>query len=464
MIYLFTDKGATVAQAGGKGYSLIKMMQAGFNVPPGMVLSVDFFKEWLDKLEAITELKLNKNDSDDTLKRKIQGLKNEAEKLTLSETQKKLLTEKLKLLGPIPLFSIRSSSPEEDMAGASFAGMYETYLGIKSSDLEENIRKVFLSCIDYRVVVYKRQHNFDFTKFSIAVVVMEQIKSQVAGVAFSANPLNNCYDEIVINANFGVGESVVSGDMVPDQFIVDKYKNEIISKEIGKKQVSIIVSDDGGTKTLNQSNSDITLTDQQILELVGIVKKIEEYYKMPMDIEWAYANNQFYMIQARPITTIIPLHPAFLTEQGKPKILYLDLTLVEQGIQKPLSVMGTDCFRILTNEMGISAAGIEIAGKPGDLAYAAGGRAYVNLSNEILLEGQKQAAAEYAELDSYAAQTIKDTDMSEYRGHVNISGVWATIKALITGTFKSWDLITEILSGNKHPEKLRTLPCARPQT
>lgn len=143
-----------------------------------------------------------------------------------------------------------------------------------------------------------------------------------------------------------------------------------------------------------------------------------------MDTEWALANGRFYLVQARPITTIIPLHPAFLTEPGKPKVLYLDLTLVEQGIQKPLSVMGTDCFRILTDQMGITAAGMPIASKPGDLVYAAGGRAYVNLSNAVLLEGQKQAADDYKDLDNYAAEVIRDVDMAEYRGHYSGSSIF----------------------------------------
>ena len=112
------------------------------------------------------------------------------------------------------MYSVRSSSPEEDMQGASFAGMYETYLGVTTDRIEARIRDVFVSCIDFRVVAYKRQKGFDHTRYAIAVVVMTQIRSDSAGVAFSLNPLNNCYDEVVINANFGLGESVVSGDTV----------------------------------------------------------------------------------------------------------------------------------------------------------------------------------------------------------------------------------------------------------
>jgi pyruvate,water dikinase len=168
----------------------------------------------------------------------------------------------------------------------------------------------------------------------------------------------------------------------------------------------------------SDGSSTATLSREQVLELAGMVKKVEEYYSMPMDTEWAYAGNRFHMLQARPITTYIPLHPDFLTAPGDKKRLYLDLTLIEQGIQNPLSVLGTDCFRILSNAMGLSAAGVALAEKPGDFIYAAGGRAYVNLSAEMLLEGQKGTAKEYEGLDSYAAQIIREVDMTPYKGKI----------------------------------------------
>ncbi len=457
-IYLFSDSDPTQQLVGGKGYSLIKMANGGFPVPAGMVLGVNFFDDWLSELNAIEGLRLLATDSDDVLKSKTVELQQAAAKLQLSANQKQNLDDRLKRLN-LPdnqLYSVRSSSPEEDMEGASFAGMYETYLGVTTDTLEDSIRDVFVSCIDYRVVAYKRQKGFDFTSYSIAVVVMAQIKSEVAGVAFSINPLNNCYDEIVINANFGLGESVVSGHVVPDEFVVDKYQNSILSEKIGDKKMSVVIDEDGGTSTVSSDGTDdATLSHAQILELAEMVKKVETYYGTPMDTEWAYADNQFYMLQARPITTYIPLHPAFLTEPGEPKKLYLDLTLIEQGIQRPLSVMGTDCFRMLSNSMGISAAGISIAEKPGDFMYAAGGRAYVNLSAEMLLEGQKGTAKEYEGLDTYAAQVIRDTDMSCYKGNYTAKGVFKTIKGSFVGLFKSHDMISGILKGNKHPEKLR---------
>lgn len=457
-IFLFTDKNVSQEQVGGKGFSLIHMANGDFPVPKGMVLGVNFFDLWLKQLNDIPELKLNKDDPDELLKKKTEALKKEAEKLVLNPEQRHMLEYSLSAL-ELPddqLFAVRSSSPEEDMEGASFAGMYETYLGVTYDKMEDRIRDVFISSIDYRVVAYKKQKGFDFTRYSIAVVIMAQIASETAGVGFSINPITNCYDEIVINSNFGLGESVVSGDAVPDTFVVDKVKNEIINKKLGYKTVSIELDEKGGTKHVeNDSSKKVTLSDEQILELASIIKKVESYYGMPMDTEWGLNKGVFYMLQARPITTYIPLHPDFQTKPGEQRKLYLDLTLIEQGIQKPLSVLGNDCFRILSNEMGKSAAGISIAEKPGDFLYSAGGRTYVNLSSEMILEGQKGTAKEYEGLDSYAAQIIRENDLSEYKGSITFGGVLKTAKGVFTGLFKSADTISSIIKGKRHPEKLR---------
>lgn len=457
-IYLFTDTDASQPQVGGKGYSLIRMANGGFPVPPGLVLGVHYFNEWLERLNARDDLRLLATDGDKVLKAKTEALQRAAGELEFSQEMADGLSAGLQELGLASdqLYSVRSSSPEEDMEGASFAGMYETYLGVTREKLEDRVRDVFVSCIDNRVVVYKKQKGFDFTAYSIAVVVMAQILSEKAGVAFSINPLDNCYDEVVINANFGVGESVVSGDAVPDQFVVDKVGNRIVSRKVGDKKVSIVVDQAGGTRQLtSDSDSRATLSDDQALELADLVKRVEEYYGLPMDTEWAHADGRFHMLQARPITTYIPLHPDFITPPGEPKRLYLDLTLIEQGIQRPLSVLGTDCFRIMTNAMGLSAAGVPIAEKPGDLMYAAGGRAYINISGEVAMEGQKSTAGEYEGLDSYAAEIIRQVDMQPYKARVTAAGAWKAARGALTGLFKSADTIAGVIKGNRHPGELR---------
>ena len=145
--------------------------------------------------------------------------------LPLTATQRQALEDlrkNLAALGDDVLFAVRSSSPEEDLASASFAGVYETRLGVRPADLDDAVRHCFASSLDERVLVYKKEHGFDVLSPRIAVVVQQQIDSEVAGVGFSLNPLTNDYDEAVIDANWGLGESVVAGVVSPDHFILDK--------------------------------------------------------------------------------------------------------------------------------------------------------------------------------------------------------------------------------------------------
>ena len=139
-------------------------------------------------------------------------------------------------------FAVRSSSPEEDLEGASFAGGYETTLGVTVETLEAAILHSFTSSFDERVFLYKKEHGFQLDHPRIAVVVQQQVDAESAGVAFSLNPLNNCFDEAVINANHGLGESVVAGEADPDVFVVDKLKREIIETRIGSKQAVITLN------------------------------------------------------------------------------------------------------------------------------------------------------------------------------------------------------------------------------
>ncbi len=169
-------------------------------------------------------------------------LKAKAADLIYSEEQKAIIMTILSELKGIDLYAVRSSSPEEDLAGASFAGGYETILGVTAKTMEASIREAFVSCMDERVFFYKQQNGFDTSVLRIAVVIQSQIASEVSGgVGFSLNPLNNCFDEAVINANTGLGESVVSGMVTPDEIVVDKVTGDVLSKSIGSKEQAIIL-------------------------------------------------------------------------------------------------------------------------------------------------------------------------------------------------------------------------------
>jgi pyruvate,water dikinase len=263
----------------------------------------------------------------------------------------------LQAASPVPLFAVRSSSPEEDLESASFAGGYETALGVTPENLEAAIRDSFASSFDQRVVLYKREHGFPTDRARIAVIVQQQVDADSTGVAFSLNPLSNCYDEAVINANYGLGESVVAGEVDPDVFVVDKVKHEIMDTRIGAKEVVITLDSDGGTtRSSRATDGDPCITPAQVLEITGLLERVEAHYDKPVDIEWAISGEKLYLLQSRPITTYLPLPEEMITAPGEPKRLYADSTLIEQGVQEPLSVLGTNflgyVFQVMSGPMG----------------------------------------------------------------------------------------------------------------
>lgn len=308
----------TLAEVGSKGYSLIRMVEAGLPVPPGGVLTTEFFAPWFDEIQASATWTALTHATPDKWATLCNELKELCPDLLLTATQRQALEDlrkNLAALGDDMLFAVRSSSPEEDLASASFAGGYETRLGVRAAALVDAVRHCFASSLDERVLVYKREHGFDVLSPRIAVIVQRQIDSEVAGVGFSLNPITNDYDEAVIDANWGLGESVVAGLASPDHFIVDKVSRQVVDKKLGAKQVSISLGPDGGTIERNgHSSAELTLSDDQLAELTDVMCRIEELYEKPMDIEWAYAAGQLHVLQARPITTYVPLVPEMLTK------------------------------------------------------------------------------------------------------------------------------------------------------
>ena len=202
MITSFTTSGMPPAgRVGGKALELMRLTAEGFPVPPGFVLETGFFHPWMEELAGAGD---GLGESADSLKRRCGGLAFDAGRRRALDDALSCLVES----GPRHLYAVRSSSPEEDLEQASFAGAYETRLAVPGEKLEAAILACFASCFDERIFLYKRQKGLSVEHPSIAVIVQEFVDADAAGVAFSLNPRNNCYDEAVINANFGLGESV----------------------------------------------------------------------------------------------------------------------------------------------------------------------------------------------------------------------------------------------------------------
>jgi len=439
----------SLSEVGGKALSLIEASAAKFPVPPGLVLTVAFFEAWLEDIGKSPEWVNFIEAGVGATKELCDGVKALCiNSLVLTSDQETYLQEALQkafnrdgkeLQGTygFGVVAVRSSSPEEDLAGSSFAGGYDTTLGVTPSNLSQALVASFASMFDHRVVQYKLQHNLDIGKPRIAVVVQRQIASDVSGVGFSINPSNNCYDEVMISANFGLGESVVGGIVTPDVYVVDRIQSKIASKKVANKAEAIWLGEtrDGSSGTRQEKNGDPTaqaLSDEQILEVSSLVCRVEEAQGgHPVDIEWAFLNNELYLLQARPVTAYIPLFPELVTERGGEKRLYMDVIVMSQGFSEPLSVLGLDVWKSM-----VMAAKPQFSteGKDG-LMWNIHGRQYINVSNFMKsIGGRKQVDTVFRAYDPSIDRALGTVDLDDYEPSITPDGAkgvgWKYLKQL----------------------------------
>ena len=201
--------------------------------------------------------------------------------------------------------AVRSSAVSEDLQEASFAGQQATFLNVKGEkDLLRYVKECWASFYTSRAIIYRQNHNFNHEP-KMAVVVQKMVDSKKSGVIFTANPVTKNKNEMMIEAAFGLGETIVSGMVTPDNFVADKKSRKIIRETINEKNIAIIKRD-GKNKTIKldaEKRKEKSLSEKEINQLIEISLKIEKYYKNPMDIEWAI-DDKLYILQARPITTL----------------------------------------------------------------------------------------------------------------------------------------------------------------
>jgi phosphohistidine swiveling domain-containing protein len=379
-------------------------------------LTTEFFAPWWTELFQTDEWKAFLNVSERLLAPVAANLKSHAMLLTLNDSQNDALAEALEKFNGSQLFAVRSSSPEEDLEGTSFAGAYETVLGVSRKNIQAAVRTCFASCLDYRIISYKREHGLNIHSPRIAVVIQKQVASEQSGVAFSLNPVTNDFDEAVINANFGLGETVVAGDVTPDTFVVDKVHKRVVYKKIGSKEQAIWLVSNGGTNVETRSASkQFCISDIQALEVTRLVKSVEARHGKPMDIEWAYEAGKLYLLQARPVTAFQPLPPDLVTMPGQPRRLYLDVTRSVQGIEQPLSEMGASIIKLLFQRVSMAGLGRDITDHiESTVPYVTAGRAYANLSNTLLFTSAEALAKNLGAMDSLVSRALQNIDLANY--------------------------------------------------
>ena len=245
--------------------------------------------------------------------------------------------------------AVRSSATAEDLPENSFAGQQETYLHVTRTNLIEKIKECWASLFTGRAISYRKKSNIDHRMVRLAVVVQEMISSEVSGVAFTANPITGLRNEVIIDSTYGLGEALVSGLVTPDHYEVLMKKNsnpEIRVKNIGEKSIRMIGRTDGGTETLMTNDNDqklAALSDQNILQLARLAKDIEKsYHDQPQDLEWSFWQGKFYILQARPITTLFPI-PNSTPDQTELRCMVSFGTI--QGFLDPVTPLGQSTLR-----------------------------------------------------------------------------------------------------------------------
>ena len=401
-----------LAAVGGKGRALIELTAAGFTVPSGTILTTAFFAPWISAVRASGPWRpfasayaasLGDSTGRDRLGDLAADLKAQAAKFEWNGEQQNALAAVRDEIG-YAACAVRSSSPEEDLAGASFAGLYETVLEVGAAELEDAVRRCFLSCLDGRVFAYKLNMGFTNPAPSIAVVVQHMVPSETSGVAFSLNPLTNDFDEMLVNAHRGLGEALVAGEITPDAFVLDKVSGAVIDER-------------------PSSAADGPCLDRiELGELMTAVGRIESLYGRPMDVEWAFApgaqGQRLHILQARPITAYVPLPPELQTAPGEQRSLYIDRALTDGlTMSGPISPLTNDYV-----ERAVMLMLDYLVDIPRDADLLAGGiclrgsRIYFNISPYMHLLGSREALArQLSQMNMLLADMLGSVDMDRYR-------------------------------------------------
>lgn len=299
-----------VSIAGGKGASLGEMTQANIPVPPGFIILSTTFDQFIKDADLVQEIDaiLDKVDHKEihtveSASEKIQGLIKSAK---MPENIVGEIKKHFKNLDT-EYVAVRSSATVEDGAEHAWAGQLDSFLNTTEKDLIEKVQHCWASLFTPRAIFYRFEKGLHTTLISVAVVVQKMINSEFSGVAFSVHPVTEDRNQLIIEAGFGLGEAIVSGQITPDSYVVEKEPRRIIDINVSNQERGLYRVKNGGNEwreIKEPKASSQVLNEKQILELTNIILGIESHYNFPCDIEWAYEGGKFYIVQSRPITTL----------------------------------------------------------------------------------------------------------------------------------------------------------------
>ena len=380
---------------GGKGRSLAKLVNAGFNVPMGFQLTTHAYRDFVREHDLLPQILryaqpalVNSMPSFAAAAEDIQQLFFKAE---LNRQLSEEIVAAYQRLPGAPSVAVRSSANAEDLPGLSFAGQQETYLNVCGAGaVLTAVKRCWASLWTAQAISYRHQNGIQQSSVAMAVVVQLMVPSQVSGILFTANPNSGERNEMIINSSFGLGEAVVSGQVTPDTYVINKTSGDVKEQIIGPKQQKIVADSEQGVRLEDVAAGDrgqSSLRTERLAELLSAAKKIEQLFEgIPQDIEWAYgADGSLALLQSRPITNL-PVQPIKVVWEPRPPANYVSRRQIVENMPDPICPLFEELY--LTEGLESSKTGkresMQVGGGP--LFVTVNGYAYMRFDFKRIVE------------------------------------------------------------------------------
>ncbi|HEY2550323.1 MAG TPA: rifamycin-inactivating phosphotransferase [Streptosporangiaceae bacterium] len=362
-----------VALAGGKGANLGDLSRMeGISVPAGFCVTTEAFRRIMTAVPDVDAQldRLSRLDPGDreAVRAASAGIRRALEQIVIPDEVAAAISRSVARLGGEAAYAVRSSATAEDLPAASAAGQQDTYLNVVgSAAVLRHVSRCLASLFTERAVTYRLRGGAGHREAAMAVVVQRMVLPQSSGILFTADPVTSSRKVVSIEASFGLGEALVAGLVNADVYKV--RDGEIAARTVGAKQVAIHASPAGGTQQLPveaERRAQPALDDAQVLRLAQLGRRIEAHFGQPQDIEWCLADDEFQIVQSRPITTLFPIpatgdqgnhvyisvgHQQMMTDAMKP----LGLSVWQLTAARPMHVAGGRLFVDVTRELGAPA-------------------------------------------------------------------------------------------------------------
>src|SRR5881397_2235536 len=387
-----------VAIVGGKGAHLGELSRIeGIRVPAGFCVTTDAFRRIMaeapsidGRLDQLSRLNPDDREAIRTLSAEIRRT---VEGIAIPDDLAAAITRSIAQLGEHAAYAVRSSATAEDLPTASFAGQQDTYLNIVGpAAILQHVSRCWASLFTERAVTYRQRNGIDHRTVHMAVVVQQMVFPQAAGILFTADPVTGNRKVTSVEASFGLGEALVSGLVNADVYKV--RDGQVVAKEVATKQLAIHASPAGGTKEEPiepERQEQPALTDAQVVRLAQLGRQIEAHFGRPQDVEWCLVDDDFQIVQSRPITSLFPIPAA----DDRENHVYISVGH-QQMMTDPMKPLGLSVHQLVAIPR----------------MYEAGGRLFVDVAPRLASPAARAAVLELLgkgdPLIGDALQTILD--------------------------------------------------------